>query len=288
MSQKLSSRLLQLAGRVAPAALLVVGVSSASASYPSTAPINYGVIQPVEYRAYGEGEAEEAAPGELTSCSDCMSCDDNSCEACCTMPCYCWYVSLSGAWSNRETVHEEGDPTTFIEFNDGFNINVALGHEFDLFRVEFEYSYFNQQVALAGAGIPGFAPFVGESPGNISVKAFMLNVYHDFDFGGRLKPYVGGGIGLFQSEINSLLPTFFADAPFSNSTLGVNTTSDVAFAYQFRAGVNYELTRRTELFAGYRFFDNTDPLTFAAEPFGIFYPDSATFHNFEAGLRVKF
>ncbi len=283
MSRKLFSFLPSLMKSVAPAALLVAGVSTASAAYPTTMPSDYGVIQPVAYRTYAEDEpgVVESAPAP-----ECLSCNDSGCDACCTYPCYCWYVALSGAWSDRETVHEVGEPATFIEFNDGFAINAALGHEFELFRLEFEYSYFNNQIALAGAGIPGVGNLVSDASGNISVKAYMLNVYHDFDFGGCLKPYVGGGIGLFQSEINSLLPTFFGQ--LGTPTLGVNTTSDVGFAYQFRAGVNYELTRRTELFAGYRFFDNGDPLTFAAEPFGVFHPDSATFHNFEAGLRVKF
>lgn len=285
MSRKLFSFLPGLAKSLGPAAFLMAGASGAAAAYPSTAAPSYGVIQPVAYRTYAEEETAEA-PAQLASCSECLTCDDGSCEACCTMPCYCWYVSVSGAWSTRETVHEVGDPATFIEFNDGFAINTALGHEFELFRLEFEYSYFNNQVATAGAGIPGVGNFVSDASGNISVKAYMLNVYHDFDFGGPLKPYVGAGIGLFQSEINSLLPSFFAT--LGTPTLGVNTTSDVCFAYQFRAGVNYELTRRTELFTGYRFFDNGDPLTFAAEPFGVFYPDSATFHNLEAGLRVKF
>lgn len=281
MSRSLLSFLPKLAQSIAPVAMLVAGVSSASAAEPFTSTANYGgTIQPVAYRTYAEGEeaTTEAAP-------ECLSCNDSGCEDCCTYPCYCWYVSLSGAWSTRETVHEEGDPATFLTFNDGFAINAAIGHEFKLFRLEFEYSYFNNQIIEAGAGVNG-VNYVGDATGNISVKAYMLNVYHDFDFGGPLTPYVGGGIGLFQSEINSLYPSFF---PALGATdYGVNTTSDVGFAYQFRAGVNYELTRRTELFTGYRFFDNSEPLTFASYPFGVFYPDSATFHNFEAGLRIKF
>jgi opacity protein-like surface antigen len=290
MSRSLSTFFPKLVRSVAPLAML--GFASAGAQAEMFNPnLNYGSpIQPAAYRTYADEEAVEESVSDSMAAPECLSCDDAGCDACCSYPCYCWYVSVSGAWQDRETVHEVGDPPTFLEFNDGFGINIALGHEFELFRLEFEYSYLNNQVAVAG-GNEGSTNFVSDASGNISVKAFMLNVYHDFDFGGRLKPYVGGGIGLFQSEINSMLPGFFADPNFYggvNAYQGLNTTSDVAFAYQFRAGVNYELTRRTELFAGYRFFDNGDPLTFAAQPFGVFYPDSATFHSAEAGLRIKF
>ena len=199
---------------------------------------------------------------------------------------YGWYVMLSGAVQSRDDVQEIGDPATFLLFDEGFAINAALGHQFDLFRMDFEYSYFNNQVETAGAGIPNVGNFVGDCVGNVSVKAYTLNGYCDFLIGeSRFKPYVGAGIGLMQSEINSLFPSFFP--ALGAGTGGVNTTSNVKLCYQVRAGVSYEFSDRTELFSGYRFFD-AGPLTFAGEPFGVFHPNGATFHNFEAGLRVRF
>lgn len=290
MTLPLISFLPKLIRNVAPVAMLSLAAATTASANPFNPAASYGnPIQPAAYRTYADEAATEDSASDVAA-PECLSCNDAGCDACCSYPCYCWYVSLSGAWATRETVHEVGDPATFLEFNDGFAINAAIGHQFDLFRLEFEYSYFNNMVATAG-GTDGTTDFVSAASGNISVKAYMLNVYHDFDFGSRLKPYVGGGIGLFQSEINSMLPGFFADPAFYggvNAYQGLNTTSDVAFAYQFRAGFNYELTRRTELFTGYRFFDNGDPLTFAAQPFGVFQPDSATFHSIEAGLRIKF
>jgi hypothetical protein len=234
MSRQLLAFLPRLFRTVAPVGLLAIGATTAAANTPFSPPTYGNPIQPVAYRTYADEEEVVEEPADPAP--ECLSCNDTGgCDACCTYPCYCWYVSLSGAWSTRETVHEEGDPATWLTFNDGFAINAAIGHEFELFRLEFEYSYLNNQIIAAGAGVNG-VDYVGDATGNISVKAYMLNVYHDFDFGSRLKPYVGAGIGLFQSEINSLYPSFFPD--LGAAYYGVNTTSDVGFCYQFRAGVN--------------------------------------------------
>jgi opacity protein-like surface antigen len=207
-------------------------------------------------------------------------------EGDCLEPGQRWYLSLSGAAQSRHIVHEVGDPATFLIFDDGFTLNAALGHQFDLFRMDFEYSLFNNQVETAGAGIPGVGNFVGDAVGNVSVKAFTLNGYYDFDyFRSCFRPYVGAGMGVMQSEINSLFPSFFPG--LGAATGGVNTTSNFKLCYQFRVGIGYTLSHRTELFSGYRFFD-AGPLTFAGEPFGVFQPDGATFHGLEMGFRVKF
>jgi opacity protein-like surface antigen len=111
----------------------------------------------------------------------------------------------------------------------------------------------------------------------------MANIYYDVPLGkSRVRPYGGGGIGFYQSQLNGLLPQFF-------STLGIpteaiNATSNAPFAYQFRGGLDYELSRRVVFFTGYRFFHG-DVLTFSAVPFGTFHPNGANMHSIEAGFR---
>jgi hypothetical protein len=96
---------------------------------------------------------------------------------------------------------------------------------------------------------------------------------------------------MYQSEINSLYPAFFdvAGAPFAGT--GVNTTSDMEFAFQFRVGISRQVCDRLELYTGYRFFDG-DELTFSAPPFSAFaptfHPDGAEMHCLEMGARVAF
>jgi hypothetical protein len=201
-----------------------------------------------------------------------------------------WYFALSGGWQERETVHEVGAPTTFIVFDSGFAINAAVGYRFDLFRVESEFSVMNNDCLTAGAD--GLS---SRTDGNVNIRAFMFNVYHDFSLGDWLwQPYVGAGIGIYQSELNGLYPDFFDQIPpqFGFGGKAINATSDFPLAYQFRAGMTRPVGQRSEFFVGYRYFKGEE-LTFASAPFATaqahtFHPDGAVIHSLEWGLRVRF
>lgn len=237
---------------------------------------------PMDEPAVGSGTASSAAPVYTD-----YACESepvgHACRACDR-----WYVALSGGAAQREQVHEVGDPATFIDFDTGFSANAALGYRFDMFRFEAEYTFINSGCSEAGAG--GFS---SPATGNINLKALMFNVYHDFEFDGWLwKPYVGGGLGVYQSEINSLYPEFFAGAPAPFPTTPINTTSNTPFAYQFRAGLSRPIGERTEIFGGYRYFHG-ETLTFASAPFATaldptFNPNGAVVHSVELGLRIRF
>ena len=66
--------------------------------------------------------------------------------------------------------------------------------------------------------------------GDLSSVTLMVNLFHDFDLGLGLKPYVGGGIGLSRISMTA-------------SSSGTRTTDDVdtVFAHQFGAGLGYEI-----------------------------------------------
>ena len=222
-----------------------------------------------------------SSPACDTCCDTCTSC------ATCEKPCDRWYLGLSGGWQERETVHEVGDAQTFIVFDSGFLINAQLGYRFDVFRVEAEYSFMNNGVDSAGAG-GASTP----AAGNVNLKAFMFNIYHDFQlFDWLWEPYLGAGIGIYQSEINGLYPEFFdaLGAPFAGNS--VNATSDMPLAYQFRAGVSRPVGKRTEFLVGYRYFRGEE-LEFSSAPFATFaptfHPDGAKVHSLELGFRVRF
>lgn len=282
---------------------------------------------PAPYEPYAPGTPIAAAPcvaapcasapcgqacGSCGGCGGC-NCSDSSadcggcgsCDSCCSCrPCFAgprcmdpWYIALSGGWAHRNTVHEADDPQTFIEFAEGFALNGALGYRFSLFRVETEFSFMNHECDTAGAG-PAIRAGIPASPatGNVNLRAYMLNVYHDIDLAFTAwRPYLGAGLGFYQSELNSLYPDFFANpglAPFGFNTNPVNSTSDIPFAYQFRAGGSLPLGERTELFVGYRYFKGEE-LTFASAPFAgpaapTFHPDGAEVHSVESGLRIRF
>ena len=206
---------------------------------------------------------------------------------CCAAARSPWYVSVSGAWEQRETVHEIDDARTFIKFQGGFLANAAIGVRCDCFRLEFETSFMNNGVELAGAG--GLS---SPAVGNVNLHAYMFNAYHDVEIKNCCwKPYVGAGIGVYQSELNGLNPEFFDQlgAPFTGQP--INATSDMPLAYQFRAGLTRPLGCRAELYSGYRYFRGEE-LEFASAPFAAFaptfHPDAAKVHAIELGIRVNF
>jgi opacity protein-like surface antigen len=213
------------------------------------------------------------------------ACGDGCCSCCCRNP---WYISISGAWQQRETVHEVDDSRVFIEFDSGFAANAALGVRLESFRLEFETSFMNNEVDRAGAG--GLS---SSSPGNVNLRAYMFNVYHDIEFKSTCwKPYVGAGIGVYQSDINGLIPDFFSQVSQTFARTPINATSDMPFAYQFRVGVTRPICCNTEFYTGYRYFRGEE-LEFASAPFAgpnapTFHPDGAKVHAIEFGLRVNF
>jgi opacity protein-like surface antigen len=196
-----------------------------------------------------------------------------------------WYLSIGGAWTGRETVHELGNPHTFLTWNDGFSLNGAIGYDFDVVRTEFEIGFTNNGVDDAGAGIPNVGNFASSADGNVSLRKFMFNLYYDFDFkDSKVRPYVGAGVGFYQSEINGLSPDFFGGLGLGATA--INATSNFPFAYQLKGGLSYALSQRTEVYSGYTFFHG-ESLDFAAAPFGRFHPDGAVTHSLELGLRFR-
>ncbi len=75
-------------------------------------------------------------------------------------------------------------------------------------------------------GLKGTHP----AEGNLSSVSLMVNIYYDIDLASGLKPYVGGGIGLSRVSMKA-------------SADGTQTTDDddTVFAYQFGAGLGYEV-----------------------------------------------
>jgi opacity protein-like surface antigen len=244
----------------------VMGITPTVEAPPVAEPLAFDQVTPVSHACDDGGGG----------CDSCGRCLDR------------WYIGLSGGWQEREDVHEVDDARTFIIFDSGFLVNAQLGYRFDLFRVEAEMSFMNNDVQRAGA-----LGFDTPATGNVNLRAYMFNIYHDFNlFDWMWEPYVGAGIGIYQSELNSLYPDFFSGFGPPQDGFPVNTTSNMPLAYQFRAGMSRPVGQRTEFLVGYRYFKGEE-LTFASIPFAspaapTFHPDGAAIHNLEVGLRVRF
>jgi len=87
---------------------------------------------------------------------------------------------------------------------------------------------------------------IGGSPAGDEIRslAFLVNVYYDFTTGSPWVPYVGGGLGVANHELDP------ASGP---------TEEEDLFAFQLGAGVAYELNPAMALTLDYRFFGTEEP-----------------------------
>jgi len=104
----------------------------------------------------------------------------------------------------------------------------------------------------------------------------MANAFYDVPTGTRLRPYVGGGLGM--AVVN------FSDVTVP--TIGTFNDNEVGVSWQGLVGLEYDLADGMTLTGGYRWFDvfnlkmQTGPSRVSLDGFGS--------HNLELGLRYRF
>ncbi len=129
----------------------------------------------------------------------------------------------------------------------GYAVGGFVGYDFgNSFRVEGELAY--RRNALNEMSQGGLAMAM---EGYVSSTALMVNGLYDFDSGSALTPYIGGGVGVAQFSVRDAMFVDIPDTPTNQD--------DTVFAYQFIAGVGYELSPTLTLFADYRLFGTMDP-----------------------------
>lgn len=167
------------------------------------------------------------------------------------------------------------------EHDAGPNVAAAVGYaDPSGFRGELELSYRTNDIDSypddggVGDALVGFSLSGSEASGDVSVFAAMGNLYYDLPTAGPWRPFVGGGIGV--AEIN-------VDA----SVLGVEFVddSDTVVAYQVGAGIAYELSPLWSFTLAYRYFATTDPNFDSA--IGSFESEYDS-HNVIGGIRFTF
>ena len=99
------------------------------------------------------------------------------------------------------------------------------------FRVEGEITYRSVDIDTVNG-----APFPFDA--SLSALTFMANGYYDFEMD-SLTPYIGVGLGVADSELEAS---------------GTSVLSETDFAYQFMAGLAFNVSKTAYLTAGYRFF----------------------------------
>lgn len=141
-----------------------------------------------------------------------------------------------GGHDAEDSEVDGGQITTNAETDRGIAGLVGFGYDFgDHLRIEAEGGY-------RGAGdidtVSGAA-----ASGEFDAYSAIANVFYDFDIGGGIEPYIGGGLGMAQVSIDGGTP--FAGQSINGDEWGL--------AVQAGAGLAIPLTNRLKLTADYRF-----------------------------------
>ncbi|MEM7781412.1 MAG: outer membrane beta-barrel protein [Pseudomonadota bacterium] len=187
------------------------------------------------------------------------------------------------------------------EFDNGLSFSGAAGYDFgNGFRAEVQAFYTEYDVdthsgvTVSGANIdavdvavltrgeadddnPTVGAVVADGQGDISSYGAFLNVFYDIETGAGIEPYIGGGIGYVETDID-----------YSPSGVTIADASDGGFAYQAIAGASFNLSDNAQIFAQYTYRDSLDdvevPLTLLPADLEIETGQSIV----SAGVRIKF
>ncbi len=177
-----------------------------------------------------------------------------------------WYVSggVSGQivddWRvNTSAVTGVPTPAT-LDFDAGLGANASVGYSFDsndwaaggsILRIEAEALFKvddTDTVTVTGAG-----SFDGT--GDVSAFGVMANAWYELHTGWAWRPYLGAGVGIANISLNSV---GLRPAAGAGADVGMVDDDDWVFAYQFGAGISYELSAKTIVGVEYRMFATTD------------------------------
>jgi opacity protein-like surface antigen len=158
-----------------------------------------------------------------------------------------FYAGFNAGFSYLDdaTVSQVGAGNTVeVEYDSGLGFSGVVGYDFGTPRVEGEIAYLKNDIdklSTQGTTVSG--------SGDATTWSFMLNGYVDIENRSAFTPYFGGGIGLASVSMENII--------ISNFNLG--SESDTAFAYNFAAGIAWEIKEPITLDLRYRYFATTNP-----------------------------
>lgn len=165
-----------------------------------------------------------------------------------------WYLAGSVTLSLLDDSHTfvvdlpipTGYAETEYKMDAGWGGQIAVGRQFDHFRLEAEGGYSRNDADHYEAIVPPTGEIAAE--GGHRVWRVMANGYYDFG-DGPVQPYVGAGIGYADVKIR----LFAARAPFPNEDpMLILDDHSGEFVYQAMAGAGFAVSDRMKVTAQYR------------------------------------
>ena len=154
------------------------------------------------------------------------------------------YFKIFGGWSipqdqNFTLDHDGTGRSSGLDFDSGYGLGAAVGFAYmPNIDIEIEYVYRNADATLDGTRNTG--------SGSAESNAVMINALYEFPPSGTmssLRPYVGAGLGV-------------GNLAYDRDALDMD--SDYGFAYQFIAGIGYDVSYQASLYTEIRYFSIAD------------------------------
>lgn len=189
-----------------------------------------------------------------------------------------WYGSLTGHLIKTSDYQSVAGGAVFTKtlFENSYGLSTAIGYRFSSgFRIEGEIGY--DQLEMDQVLVPGFG-LVLPSNGWLKRWLGLANIYYDIDTNTPWVPYIGIGAGAAHQNMKGRIPSLGGTKIYD---------SDTILAYQISTGVNYLVSPKTALFAGYRYLgiDEVELIDFALQDTKIERSDS---HHLQLGVRFYF
>lgn len=192
-----------------------------------------------------------------------------------------FYLGASGGLNFlSDSEIDTGLGTVDNEYDGGFVLSGQAGYDsgriwqYGSLRGELELSYRENEIdqhVLGGNGLPG-------STGTASTTALMANLFHDFETGTPLTPYVGGGIGYAWNELDN----------YGVTGLDVLDDDDSGFAWQLGAGLGFAVSEQATVSLDYRYFSTSADVETTAAAGSVGSDVDLDSHTVMLGLRYRF
>ena len=190
-----------------------------------------------------------------------------------------WYTALTGLYTMPSDSSATLDASAFnvsgdIELSNSLGLALALGAQVnDALRVELEGAYRASDIDGANDVRFNSLPITAGLGGDVDTWSLMINAHYDIAMA-AVRPYIGAGLGIARHDASATL-TLPGLPPASESG------DDTVFAYQFMAGIGYEISENVSVFGGYRYMGTDDlEIEKLTAQYGT--------HGIEAGLRFGF
>ncbi|MFM7237498.1 MAG: outer membrane protein [Cyanobium sp.] len=143
-------------------------------------------------------------------------------------------LGLGASWLSDQTTDFFSPASGHYEYNGGFAGDVGLGYDFGALRAEITYAYNRFTADSLSSSVGTF-----DNDGGIgNLNSGYASLYWDLPVGGRLVPYLGGGIGYTNYGFGS-------GSQGGESYRGSNVGT---FAYQGKVGVSYTVSHQADVF----------------------------------------